>query len=280
MFKCIFLNENVWIPIEISLKFVVKGSINNNPALFQIMAWRRPGHKPISEPMVVSSLTHICVTWPQRVNINSCDSLTHMFSVISSVYTGMGTIVCYRAGGCEWCTWWRHQMEAFSDPVHLLGKSTGHRAFQELCTVHAMCWVLMCLVSNRFRSNLSGWHHWYWGKYTIFQVPVKQLWRVWWKDNKALLWTDGITTTKRKSRHVDEMFITGYTGSCHFDNFQCSHWLKFHQNEDISVSVHNKLERHKPCAYLTTHAAIKCHTGGWNECKFFSRFCMCVRWSL
>ena len=25
MFKCIFLNENLWIPIEISLKFVPKG---------------------------------------------------------------------------------------------------------------------------------------------------------------------------------------------------------------------------------------------------------------
>ena len=30
LFKCIFLNENVWIPIEISLKFVPKGSIKNN----------------------------------------------------------------------------------------------------------------------------------------------------------------------------------------------------------------------------------------------------------
>ena len=68
MFKCIFLNENVWIPIEISLKFVPKGSINNNPALFQIMAWRRPCDKPLSEPMMVSSLTHICVTRPQWVN--------------------------------------------------------------------------------------------------------------------------------------------------------------------------------------------------------------------
>ena len=67
MFKCIFLNENVWIPSEISLKFVPKGSINNNPALFQIMAWRRPGDKPLSEPMMVSSLTHICVTRPQWV---------------------------------------------------------------------------------------------------------------------------------------------------------------------------------------------------------------------
>ena len=48
MFKCIFLNENVWTSIEISLKFVPKGSINNNTALFQIMAWRRPGDKPLS----------------------------------------------------------------------------------------------------------------------------------------------------------------------------------------------------------------------------------------
>ena len=31
--KGIFLNENVWIPIEISLKFVPKGPIDNIPAL-------------------------------------------------------------------------------------------------------------------------------------------------------------------------------------------------------------------------------------------------------
>ena len=53
IFKCIFLNENVWIPIKISLKFVPKGQINKIPALVQIMAWRRPGDKPLSEPMVV-----------------------------------------------------------------------------------------------------------------------------------------------------------------------------------------------------------------------------------
>ena len=31
--KCNFLNENVWITIEISLKFVPKGPIDNNLAL-------------------------------------------------------------------------------------------------------------------------------------------------------------------------------------------------------------------------------------------------------
>ena len=32
-YKCIFLKENVWIPIKISLKCVPKGPINNIPAL-------------------------------------------------------------------------------------------------------------------------------------------------------------------------------------------------------------------------------------------------------
>ena len=67
-FKCIFLNENVWILIKISLKFVPKGPINNNPALVQIMAWRRPGDKPLSEPRMDNLLTRICVTRPQWVN--------------------------------------------------------------------------------------------------------------------------------------------------------------------------------------------------------------------
>ena len=66
-FKRIFLNENVRISIEISLKFVLKGPIHNIPALVQIMAWRRPGDKPLSEPMLISLPTHICVTLPQWV---------------------------------------------------------------------------------------------------------------------------------------------------------------------------------------------------------------------
>ena len=67
IFKRIFLNENILIPIKISLKFVPKGPINNIPALVQIMAWRRPGDKPLSQPMMVNLTTHICVTRPQWV---------------------------------------------------------------------------------------------------------------------------------------------------------------------------------------------------------------------
>ena len=39
--------------IQISLKYVPMGPINNNPALVQIMAWRQRGDKPLSEPVMV-----------------------------------------------------------------------------------------------------------------------------------------------------------------------------------------------------------------------------------
>ena len=68
IFKRIFFNEDVWISIKISLKFVPKGQINNKPALVQIMAWCRLGDKSLSEPKMVSLLMHICVTRPQWVN--------------------------------------------------------------------------------------------------------------------------------------------------------------------------------------------------------------------
>ena len=55
--------KNVRISFKISLKFVPKGPINNIPALVQIIAW----WQPLSESMVVRSLTHVCVTQPQWV---------------------------------------------------------------------------------------------------------------------------------------------------------------------------------------------------------------------
>ena len=75
IFKWIFLNENAWISINISLKFVPGDSISNIPTLVQVMAWRRPGDKPLSEPMMVRSPTHICVTRPQWVNTPAGNSL-------------------------------------------------------------------------------------------------------------------------------------------------------------------------------------------------------------
>ena len=81
IFKRIFFNENVWISIKISLKFVPKGLINNIPSLVQIMAWRRSGDKPLSEPMMVGLPTYICVTRPQWVKTSNRQQLPHRICV-------------------------------------------------------------------------------------------------------------------------------------------------------------------------------------------------------
>ena len=69
-FQMHLLNENVWIVIKISLKFVPQDPLNNIPVLVQIMAWRRPGDNlslylkqwwPIL-------MMYICITRPQWVN--------------------------------------------------------------------------------------------------------------------------------------------------------------------------------------------------------------------
>ena len=52
LFKCIFLNENDRIQIQISLKCVARCPVDNKPALVQVMAWRRIGDKPLLELMM------------------------------------------------------------------------------------------------------------------------------------------------------------------------------------------------------------------------------------
>ena len=86
--KGILLNENVWLSIEISLKSVPKGPINAILTLVQIMAWRRQGDKPLSEPMVVSLQRHICVTRPQWFKLTQSYNRLMTFLCGSRVYWG------------------------------------------------------------------------------------------------------------------------------------------------------------------------------------------------
>ena len=52
------MKENAQIAIKISLQFVAMRPINIIIALVQIVAWRQPGDKPLSEPMIASLITH------------------------------------------------------------------------------------------------------------------------------------------------------------------------------------------------------------------------------
>ena len=98
-----FLNENVWISIKISLnKFLPKGPINNIPALFQIMAWRQPDDKPLSETIMVSLLMHICVTRPQWVKELTIESLVFP-EMVAVRRTGSTSVVRPCVG--NWMNW-------------------------------------------------------------------------------------------------------------------------------------------------------------------------------
>ena len=85
VFKYIFLKEKVWILLKFSPKFVPKVPINNIPALVQIMAWHHSGDKPLSEPMMVSLLMHICFTRPQWVKYFCNMAFAKCWQVMSKV---------------------------------------------------------------------------------------------------------------------------------------------------------------------------------------------------
>ena len=68
IFQTTFSNAFLWMML-ILIKFVPKCSINNIPAFVRVMAWHFPGDKPISKPMMLSSLTHKSVILPQWVKL-------------------------------------------------------------------------------------------------------------------------------------------------------------------------------------------------------------------
>ena len=74
-FQIQFRGWKVCFLIKISLKFVPKVSIENNPALVVIMAWYRIGDKPLSEPM----LTRFSDTYMQHYGEMSWKAC-HFFS--------------------------------------------------------------------------------------------------------------------------------------------------------------------------------------------------------
>ena len=61
--------DDIFKRIFLMKMFVPRGPIHNIPTLVQVMAWRRLGDKPLSEPMMVRIPTHIYVTRPQWVKV-------------------------------------------------------------------------------------------------------------------------------------------------------------------------------------------------------------------
>ena len=114
------------------------GPINNIPALVQIMAWRRPGDKPLSEPMMVSLLMHICITQPQWGN-NSF------------------TLMLY----CHYLNQWRHSSVRH---IHIIKSSREYSEPMMVSLLTHICitqpkWVNNCFTLMLYCLYLNQWRH-------------------------------------------------------------------------------------------------------------------------
>ena len=69
-------------------KFLPKFRINNILALVQIMVWRRPGDKPLSEPMMVSFLR-----WYASLGINELNAFSWFISHMDELLDGCWMLI-------------------------------------------------------------------------------------------------------------------------------------------------------------------------------------------
>ena len=166
--------------------------INNIRTFFQIMAWRRPCDKPLSEPMMVSLLTHICVTRPQWVNdlctkaskqlnaftrFSKCLSFYSINLVINNFNNGdyqYSSLVWLRvtglcAGNSPWpvnsphkwpvtrenvSIWWRHHLTSHYPNQWWQSFTRGirHHRFKELITISSIL-TRSCVNSDINNAN-------------------------------------------------------------------------------------------------------------------------------
>ena len=114
IFKCILLNENIWIPIKISLKFVPKDPINNIPVL----------------SMMVIGIDHDTV----------CAGVGGTAIRHSTSCAGRRAAACGRHNEC--CAWWQYhprQRRPYKWSISILPRSQfykkqGKLAFSTSCT--------------------------------------------------------------------------------------------------------------------------------------------------
>ena len=86
-FKCIFLNDKIWFYIKLSLNLV--------QALVQIMAWRRPSDKPLSEPMMVRLLMHasLCLNGLMEPSQLKAKSLSESSNLLQTRFLSCAQII-------------------------------------------------------------------------------------------------------------------------------------------------------------------------------------------
>ena len=125
------------------------------------MAWRRPGDKPLSEAMMASFLTHICVTRPQWVrpmlkddqedNISLKSTILHANIYYSSIQ-GMR----YNESNCchDDVIKWKHFLRywPFVRGIHRSPVNSPHKG--QWC--RALMFSLICIWINGWVNNAEA----------------------------------------------------------------------------------------------------------------------------
>ena len=134
-----------WIDFEISMKFILKGEINSIPALVQIMAWRRPGDKTLSEPMMIILLMHISFTQPQWVKV---------WILVTAIQIQKH---CFNSLGPSDAIWWQRSGSTLAQVMACCLTATSHYLNQ--------CWLIISKIEwhsskGKFTRDISAISHW------------------------------------------------------------------------------------------------------------------------
>ena len=137
-FKCIFLNQNDRMLIQISLKFVPRSPIDNKLTLVQVMAWRRRGDKPLPKPMLIRFTDAYAALGGDELIASYCNTIITVVAWAPWCLRSLRTwLFAQLKQGC--CHWTRYWLVACSIPSHSLNQ----------------CWVIVSwILGNKTQLNL------------------------------------------------------------------------------------------------------------------------------
>ena len=117
-----------------------KGPIDNIAALIQIMVWLRPVDNPLSGPMMVTLLTHICLTRPQ------CLTVLMMLAMEIKIHMQVSK--------------WRHEIfvEAkLGVPQNFAMTHIQSIMNYAMCSFAGTCFIIMLATTGQFTGKFAAW---------------------------------------------------------------------------------------------------------------------------
>ena len=157
---------------------------NNIPALVQIMAWCRPGNKPLSEPMLVNLLTHICGTWPHWVNTGASFTKRYNLNQHRSGIKAWRSNYIYWSFGMYECLHPQETVDVITYPWHNLSQPRSVRDTSWFSHIYR-CYLYDCPVQLSlydrpsacavFLTDLLWNHHKLLWRYSVFHTPYVKL---------------------------------------------------------------------------------------------------------